>query len=152
HVAHVDALAARLVDDVAGKALRELLEPDPRLEPREPRAEAEVDTLAEADVVGGRTVDVEAVRIRKAALAAVRGGDGEEDAIALPHAAAVELDVAGQRPCRVVRRSAVPEHLFEGVRNKGRVGEHPRILVAVASEEERRAREEPRRRLTPRGA
>ena len=53
----------------------ESLERDPRLEPRERRAEAEVDPLAEGHVAKRRASQVERVGVRIPALVAIRRGD-----------------------------------------------------------------------------
>ena len=51
-----------VVDAVVGPALRDLLERHPRLEPREPRADARVRPVGERDARRALAVDVEDAR------------------------------------------------------------------------------------------
>ena len=60
------------VDLPVGEALQHLVERDPSLEPRERGAEAEVEAVAEAQVMVDRAVDVEAVAVGEVPVVAVR--------------------------------------------------------------------------------
>src|SRR5262245_7336257 len=107
HIAHVDALGARLIDDVVGEAAAELFERDPGFETGERGAEAEVDSLAKAQGDGNVARDVETVGIGKLALVAVGGGGEEQDAGAGGNGDAVPLDCAHHRAALILRRRGV---------------------------------------------
>src|SRR4029453_8639087 len=149
HVAHMDALAACLVDGIAREAPGELLEGDTGLQPRERRADAVVDSLAESELRRDVAADVEAVGIRVLALIAVGGPEQQEDAIPRRDAAAVPLDVAGDGTHGVLRRRRPAQHLLDGAENRARVGQDAGILLRVPSEEHGGEAEQPGGRLAP---
>ena len=62
----------------SGKRLEHLVERDAALEPGERGAEAEVDAVAEREVLADLAVDVEAVGVGVAALVTVGGADEEQ--------------------------------------------------------------------------
>src|SRR5262245_44969814 len=149
HVAHVDAPAARLVDRIAGEALRELLQGDPRLQAGERRPDAVVYPLTESQLRRNVAADVEAVRIRVLALVAVRGAEQEQDAIPRRHGAAVPFDVARDRADGVLRRRRPAQHLLDRAGDRAPVGEDAGVLVRVAREEHGGEAEQPGGRLAP---
>src|SRR5262249_52563005 len=104
YVAHVDAHAATLVHLEAREAERELLQGNPTLEPCQRRAEAEMDSLAEAESDRDPAPDLEAVRRLEFALVAIRGCREEEDPRTARDRLPVPLDVARQRASLVLRR------------------------------------------------
>src|SRR5262249_11166522 len=152
HVAHVDAPAARLVDGIAGEALRELLQGDPRLQAGERRPDAVVDALAEPQLRRDVAADVEAVRSRVLALVSVRGAEQEQDAIPGRHGAAVPRDVARDRADGVLRRRRPAQHLLDRARDRAWICQDAGVLVRVACEEDGGEAEQPGGRLAPGGA
>ena len=89
--------------DRAGEAQRreardQRLERERRLEPRELRAEAEVEAVAEREVADVASRDVEPVRIRELRGVAVRGGEQQHELLA--RAAGDRRGARGpRRPC-----------------------------------------------------
>src|SRR4029453_3607416 len=81
HVAHVDALAACLVDGIAREAPGEPPEGDTGLQPRQRRADAVMDSLAESQLRRDVAADVEAVGVGILALVAVGGPAHQGEAI-----------------------------------------------------------------------
>ena len=95
-----------------GKRLQDLVEGDPSLEAGQRGAEAEVQAVAEGEVVVDPAADVEAVAVGELAVVAVARGVEEQHHAALGDDPAVVLDVAGDvrgpAPARATRTAAPP--------------------------------------------
>ena len=85
------------------------------LEPRQRRAEAEVNAAAERVMVHVRSRDVEAVGLRVNLRIAIRGGEQRDHRFAATHRAAADRDV-GRRDARALHhRRLEAQNLLDGV-------------------------------------
>src|ERR1035441_6254974 len=101
------------VDRPLREAIEHLVDGHPPFEPRQCGAEAEVDAVAEAEVLCGITVDIEAIAVGELSLVAIGRAVEEHHHVPLMHDPSVVLDVAVHRPSLYRRWCLVAEYLFD---------------------------------------
>ncbi len=138
------------IDLPFGEPRERLLERDAPLEARQRGPQAEVDAVAERDVVVDAAVDVEAIGIGELALVAIGGAGEQQHLRAGGHDLAVQLDVAGRPSALHRRRRLEAQELLDRVRDQPAVGGELLALLGVLGQDDRREAEQPRDRLGPR--
>ena len=125
-------LAAVTGQAQVGEAPEQGREGDPRLQPSERCAEAEVDAVAEGQVRTRRPPEVEGVRIGVDLGVAVGGGEADDDLLAVRDVGAADRERFGRHAERRVRdRCGVPEELLDRGRHLIEVGKERVELVGV---------------------
>src|SRR5271165_4428130 len=140
-VLHGDPFAALPVDLVAGHEVEQLLQCDPAFHPGQRRAQATVNSVAQAEVLclGLVALDVEGVGVGEGIRVAVRGGLHQEHRLTGGNRATAGVCLF-QGPADVVlNRSLVPQQLFDGAGDLAAVFLQLLPLVWVAGEEHGRA-------------
>jgi hypothetical protein len=133
-------------DGVGRDPSEQLLEGDPRLEPRQRRSEAVVDAITEGDVALRVAREVEPVRFRPMPLVAIGRRPDEPDAGASRDDPAVQRDRAGRGPRQHLDRRVEPEELLDRRGRDRRLGAQQVPLVRVSIEVQERVRDQPGRR------
>ena len=103
-------------------------------EPGQGRAQAEVDAVAEGQVMVDLAVDVEPVGVGEPPLVPVARGGQQEDGAPGGHHLAVVLDVLGHVPGLHRRRGLEAEQLLDGVRHQAAVLDQLGALVGMVGQ------------------
>ena len=106
--------------------------------------------VAEGDVVAGAALDVELVGVGEGAAVPVGGHGRGDDALARLDGDAADLDVLGGDPGDGVGDGEVAQHLLDGHRDLGRVGDDRGQLLRVLQETDGAQRDHVGRGLVPR--
>ncbi len=126
------------------------LECDPRLEPRERRAEAEMDPLAERDVAQRGPSELKRVGVGIPALVAVGRCPEQQHALPLRDSDAAELDVARRHPRPRLHGREIAQELLDRVRDPGQIVREGHAVGGPVLEQHERVCDQRRRRVDAR--
>src|SRR4030095_3452285 len=143
-------LGARVIDLPLGPTRQYLLESNTALETSEARAETEMDTVAEAQVVDVPPFHVEPIGVLERALVPVRRTVEQQQGRTPGHPRPVQLDVPRDVAGLHRRRRLIAKDLLDGVRNEATVFLQKSPLFGESTEQPGRPADQPARGLVAR--
>jgi hypothetical protein len=131
----------------SGDPSEQLLEDHDAFEPRRVRADAEVNTVTEAEVTLHAPLDVETVGVGELGLVAIRGQVQQEDPLPGVHRLPGDVGVLNKRARAELQRQVHPQDLFKRGRNAAEILGKRGALVGVCRERAHSSADHLRQRL-----